>query len=147
MISKGTFIAKILLLIAAAHQIIFSLAVPLSVKNSLAGLARDNVPVQMGIPFPQGKLAVADVSKLTISDSITGAALPAGITSTVVWHDGSVRWVRAMFPATVASSSKTTYMLTDNGKSFNGTKLPSGVYTVTLKAGHHKIDKKLVIIR
>ncbi len=58
------------------NETINGLAIPLSVKNSITSISRINVPVQMGIPFPKSKLMPADVSKLTVSDSITGAAIP-----------------------------------------------------------------------
>jgi hypothetical protein len=112
-------------LLLAACQWLFPLAIPLTVRNYISQ-ARNDVPVQMGIPFPAGKLQVADVPKLTISDSATGQAVPAGIKSTVVWHDGSVRWIRLLFPATLPAAvnaiapSTRTYMLTDANKNTGG---------------------------
>ena len=103
----------------AISQWLFPLAIPLVVRNQLP-VARDEIPVQMGLPFPQGKLQVSEVAKLTISDSATGMAVPAGITSTVLWHDGSVRWTRILFPATVPANGSATYMLTDANKNTSG---------------------------
>jgi len=127
---KNIFIAMFLFL---AWQSLYPLAIPLTVRNLMVQ-PRNDVPVQMGIPFPVGKLTVANVSKLTISDSATGMAVPAGIASTVVWHDGSVRWIRIVFPANLPAApsavvpSVRTYMLTDANKN------PAGILTATTGA-------------
>ena len=143
---KKKFLSLFAFLLLAC-QTIFPLAIPLTVRN-LIPVARNEVPVQMGIPFPKGKLLAADVSRLTVSDSITGQAVPAGITATVVWHDGSVRWIRLLFPATLPAGNAVTptvktYMLTDaNLNTAGGLTASTGSNAVTVVTGPLKFTVK-----
>lgn len=126
---------KWLMLLSLICPALFPLSLPLKVKNDMAQ-ARNAVPVQMGIPFPKGKLAVADVAKLTISDAAANSVVPAGAGSMVVWHDGSVRWVRLLFPATVAANSTANYVLSDaNLNVLGGLTAVAGANSVTVNTG------------
>ena len=131
------------LFLFVTQQTVLGIAIPLTVKNNINTISRVEVPVQMGIPFPKGKLAPEDVAKLTVSDSITGNAIPAGVAATVLWHDGSVRWIRLLFPATIVGTTKSTYILSDaNMNPDGGIQATESGNTVTVVTGPLKFIVK-----
>jgi hypothetical protein len=61
----------------------------LDVQESL-GLARNQWPITVGVPFPKG--LVPDAMRLVVTDD-GGRATPVQTRVLSRWHDGSVRWV------------------------------------------------------
>lgn len=81
-------------------------SVPLTVTN--AGTSPRNEAVRLGVPIPRGELASA--SHTQVRDD-RGATLPAHVTATGNWPDGSVKWLLAEFPADVAPGARRSYTL------------------------------------
>src|SRR5216684_4289732 len=73
-----------------------------------AGRKRDNEPVTIGLPFPQGVVFV--LSCLTLWDA-GGRQLPLQTRTLTHWFDGSAKWVLLDFQASVEASTQTAYQL------------------------------------
>lgn len=81
-------------------------SVPLTVAND--GTSHRQEAVRLGVPIPRGELVSA--SHTQIQDD-RGTRLPAHVTSTGTWPDGSVKWLLAEFPADVPPQARRTYTL------------------------------------
>lgn len=132
-----------LLLLAAASWALF---VPLRVKD-YNNTARNSVPVQAGIPLPEGAFQPADVSKFMVLDSLSptsGQEVPSAIDVLTTWRGGSIRFVRVQFQATVAANGSRTYYLTNNNaNTLSPTFSVTGVSgTITVETGVLKFTVK-----
>jgi hypothetical protein len=107
------------LIILSIVTLTFTLSVPLKIKNS-TGYNFNNAPAQAGIPLPEGEFTEADLSKFTVSEQTSKLAVPAGIGKHTVWHDGSLRWVKLIFPATVNNGETKYYVFSDADKNTAG---------------------------
>lgn len=79
-----------------------------------AKAARQNEPVTMGIPLPEGM--VKDVGTLVLKDS-TGKVVPCQFFEASKWRTerGGVKWVHADFQASAAAGGKSELVLFDSG--------------------------------
>lgn len=75
----------------------------------LAGAARNNEPIRMGVPLAKG--VAKEVAELAILDA-AGKPLPCQFREVMRWpDDNSLRWVHAIFQASVPAKGKTTVKL------------------------------------
>lgn len=74
-----------------------------------AGLARNDEPVGLGIPLPQGSLR--NISELSLSWSEDSAPVPFQAKTLTSWPDGSIRWVHISFLATLEARGQKSLLL------------------------------------
>lgn len=76
--------------------------------TDLTGAARSDEPVRMGIPLARGQ--VKESAELALTDA-AGKPVPCQFKDVMRWDDNSVRWVHAVFKASVPAKGKTTVKL------------------------------------
>lgn len=81
--------------------------IPVHVQER-SGLARTDEPVTLGVPFARGELMPATPLDVRAPD---GSSVPTQTRPMAVWDDGSVRWLKVDFQATVDASVGETYLL------------------------------------
>lgn len=69
-------------------------------------------PIATGVPFPQGALASAGQVRLTRD----GAEVPAQVSVSGYWPDGSVKWILVRFSADAPAKGEATYGLEFGGE-------------------------------
>ena len=118
-------------------------AIPLIIKEA-AGLTRIDEPVQVGVPFPMGK--VINFAALSLQSS-EGLSIPFNIATTTNWPDGSCRWAMVDFQASVAANQTTQYWLKND--SGNSGEVLAGAIKSTLQQDIHlelnNADMRMVI--
>ena len=98
-------------------------------------------PVTVGVPFPRGVLGDARHVRL-LQD---GAEVPAQITTTCRWLDGSVKWVLATFRTSVPAQDERRVEL-EFGRSVRRSDMPTSL-RVTETGGEVTIDTGTVTVR
>lgn len=73
-----------------------------------SGIARIDEPVTLGLPFEQGQ--VMDIQQLRLT-SLNGEAVAAQFSVMANWRDGSIRWAKCDFQASVDANSETVYQV------------------------------------
>jgi hypothetical protein len=86
--------------------------VPIGVEEA-SGVARQEWPVRVGVPFAAGVLAKGAPVALSGPD---GKPVPVQTTVMGTWLDGSVKWLLVDFQATVPANSHVFYTLKANAK-------------------------------
>src|SRR5262245_31541203 len=81
--------------------------VPIVVQER-AGIARVSEPVTLGVPLARGVLMPATPVRIVDSNS---TPVDAQFRTMSVWDDGSIRWLKCDFQATVAANSTSQYQL------------------------------------
>ena len=99
---KYIFLAFALLMASQATA-----QVPLIVEER-AGFSRNNEPVTLGVPFARGDLPPA--LPVRIVDP-SGVPVKAQFRPMSTWEDGSIKWLKCDFQASVAANSTASYAL------------------------------------
>ncbi len=72
------------------------------------GITRTNEPVTMGVPFARGEFQTNTPRRITNG---SGTTVDAQFQTMALWSDGSVKWLKCDFQATVNANSSATYTL------------------------------------
>jgi len=81
--------------------------IPLTLEEP-TGVRREHWPVRWGVPFPRGALDSANQVRLLAPG---GEECPCEVREAARWPDGSVKWIRLDFPATLAPQETAIYQL------------------------------------
>ena len=84
--------------------------IPLIVEER-AGIARSNEPVTLGVPFAKGELITGTPSRIV---NPTGSPVDAQFKTMAMWDDGSIKWLKCDFQASVGANSTAQYTLETN---------------------------------
>lgn len=98
---------SLLLLLTLTTGLPTAAQVPILVQER-AGIARTSEPVTLGVPFARGELA-ADAPVHLVDPQ--GTPVPAQFQPMAVWDDGSVKWLKTDFLASVPASRTAEYAL------------------------------------
>ena len=83
--------------------------VPIIVEER-TGIARSSEPVTLGVPFAKGALLSTNVR---IVDP-TSVQVNAQFRTMAIWDDGSIKWLKCDFQASVSARSTAHYTLETN---------------------------------
>ncbi len=75
--------------------------VPLIVEER-AGIARSDEPVTLGVPFAEGELTLGTPTRVTDPGR---NPVDAQFKTMAVWADGSIKWLKCDFQASLGASS------------------------------------------
>ena len=84
--------------------------VPLIVEER-AGIARSDEPVTLGVPFAKGELTPGTPTRVTDPGR---NPVDAQFKTMAVWDDGSIKWLKCDFQASLGASSTAQYTLETN---------------------------------
>ncbi len=108
-----------------------SAQIPLLVQER-AGITRSNEPVTLGVPFAQGELLPTVPVRIVDPN---GNPVNAQFKTMAIWDDGSIRWLKCDFQASVNANNTAQYTLERNALHPTATELTatetSAAITVT----------------
>src|SRR5947208_2662566 len=117
------FVVKVQLiaicLIVSCSSLLLAQQIPLVVQER-AGIARSTEPVTVGVPFAKGALAAGVPVRILDPN---GNPVNAQFKTMAVWDDGSIKWLKCDFQATVPANSVAQYNLEPNASFTTTTEL------------------------